>query len=291
MTVGKLTRVALRMVWKHEAVGFTTWLEQNTDVLNEVLDSSLVSAEREKSAGDFNVDVVGEDEDGKTVILEDQLERSDHDHLGKALTELAVLDAKPAVWIVARPRPEHVKAASWLNEAPSTPFYLVQVEAVRIGASPRHPCSPVLWAPAPKPGQPGRRRRTSPSGTTLGIASGPNPWRGRKRRLGFMPESRPGPATGLAPGVASEASPGITQSASTTRRWKSPLKGVMRERMQTSSSNCESTRKQWKRPSVQNSNGTAPKENVLAEAGVGWNQEAGVRRRGGPKSSTPPWTQ
>ena len=135
MTIGKLTRVALREVWKHEAHDFTVWLEENTDVLNEVLDFNLVSAEREKSAGDFNVDLVGEDEDGKTVVIENQLEKSDHDHLGKVLTYLAALDAKAAVWIVARPRPEHVKAITWLNEATSTPFYLVQVEAIRIGDS------------------------------------------------------------------------------------------------------------------------------------------------------------
>ena len=139
MTIGKLTRVALREVWKHEAHDFTVWLEENTDVLNEVLDFNLVSAEREKAAGDFNVDLVGEDEDGKTVIIENQLEKSDHDHLGKVLTYLAALDAKAAVWIVARPRPEHVKAITWLIEATSTPFYLVQVEAVRIGDSPPAP--------------------------------------------------------------------------------------------------------------------------------------------------------
>lgn len=139
MTIGKLRRVPLRAVWNHEAYDFTTWLEENTDVLNEVLDFNLVSAEREKSAGDFSVDLVGEDEDGRTVIIENQLEKSNHDHLGKVLTYLAALDAKAAVWIVARPRPEHVKAITWLNEATSTPFYLVQVEAVCIGDSPPAP--------------------------------------------------------------------------------------------------------------------------------------------------------
>ena len=139
MSVGKITRVPLREVWAHEALDFTTWLEQNVDVLNEVLDFNLVSAEREKAAGDFSVDLVGEDEDGNTVVVENQLEKSDHDHLGKVLTYLAAMDAKSAVWIVARPRAEHVKAVTWLNEATSTPFYLVQVEAIRIGDSPAAP--------------------------------------------------------------------------------------------------------------------------------------------------------
>lgn len=135
MSVGKITRVPLREVWKHEALDFTAWLEQNVDVLNEVLDFNLVSAEREQAAGDFSVDLVGEDEDGQTVVVENQLEKSDHDHLGKLLTYLAALDAKAAVWVVSRPRAEHVAAISWLNEATATPFYLVQVEAVRIGDS------------------------------------------------------------------------------------------------------------------------------------------------------------
>ena len=139
MGIGKITRVKLREVWRHEAHDFTTWLEENTDVLNEVLDFNLVSAEREKSAGNFSVDLVGEDESGQTVVIENQLEKSDHDHLGKVLTYLASLEAKAAVWIVARPRAEHIKAITWLNEATSTPFYLIQVEAIRIGESPPAP--------------------------------------------------------------------------------------------------------------------------------------------------------
>jgi len=146
--IGKIRRVKLREVWRHEARDFTTWLEENTDVLNEVLDFNLVSAEREQPAGNFSVDLVGEDENGQTVIIENQLEKSDHDHLGKVLTYLAALDAKAAVWIVARPRPEHMKAITWLNEATSTPFYLVQVEAIRIGESPPAPLLTLIVGPS-----------------------------------------------------------------------------------------------------------------------------------------------
>ena len=135
MSIGKLERLPLRQVWKHEALDFTTWLEDNVDVLSEVLDFNLSGAEREKAAGKFSVDLVGEDDNGNTVVIENQLERSDHDHLGKVITYLSSLEAKAAVWIVARPRPEHIKAITWLNEATSTPFYLIQVEAIRIGDS------------------------------------------------------------------------------------------------------------------------------------------------------------
>lgn len=148
MTIGKLQRVPLREVWRHEAADFTTWLESNVDVLNEVLDFTITSVEREKSAGDFNVDLVGEDETGGVVVIENQLERSNHDHLGKLLTYLAALDAGAAIWIVASPRPEHARAIAWLNESTSTPFYLVQVEAVAIGDSPPAPLFTVIARPS-----------------------------------------------------------------------------------------------------------------------------------------------
>ena len=133
--IGKLDRVPLRDVWPKEAADFTPWLRDNIDVLNEVLDISLTGAESEQRAGSLNVDIVAEDQSGQTVIIENQLERSDHDHLGKLITYLAVLDAKAAVWIVADPRPEHVSAVSWLNESSEASFYLVKAEAVRIGDS------------------------------------------------------------------------------------------------------------------------------------------------------------
>ncbi len=148
MSIGRISRVALREVWRHEAHDFTTWLEANPEVLSDVLGFTIVSAERERAAGDFSVDLVGEDEDGRTIVIENQLERSDHDHLGKLLTYLAAFDARAAVWIVARARPEHARAIAWLNEATSTPFYLVQVEAVRIGDSPPAPLLTLIAGPS-----------------------------------------------------------------------------------------------------------------------------------------------
>jgi RecB family endonuclease NucS len=70
--VGRLQRVALREVWKHEAQDFTQWLQNNIEVLNESLDLNLLGANREKSAGDFRVDLVAEDEDGGTVIIDNR---------------------------------------------------------------------------------------------------------------------------------------------------------------------------------------------------------------------------
>lgn len=133
--IGKLRRVALREVWKHEAYDFTQWLQTNVDVLNEALSFTLVNIDREQAAGAFSIDLVAEDENGGKVIIENQLEKSNHDHLGKLITYLTAMNARAAIWIVSEPRPEHVAAMSWLNDNSSADFYLLKVEAVQIGSS------------------------------------------------------------------------------------------------------------------------------------------------------------
>ena len=126
--IGSLQRVPLREVWSHEARDFTTWLERNIDVLNDAIDLSLSNVKREQPAGDFSIDLVVEDESGNPVIIENQLERSNHDHLGKLITYLTAIGAKAAIWIVSDPRPEHISAISWLNESSSASFYLIKIE-------------------------------------------------------------------------------------------------------------------------------------------------------------------
>ena len=99
--ITKLRRVPLREVWPHEAYDFTAWLEENLDVLNDALDLTLVDASREQAAGSFSVDLVAEDEAGNRVVIENQLGKSNHDHLGKVITYLAAMDARAAIWIVS----------------------------------------------------------------------------------------------------------------------------------------------------------------------------------------------
>jgi hypothetical protein len=136
MPIGRIERLQLRTVWKHEAHDFTAWLEKNLEVLNDVLDLNLVSARREQSAGAFSVDLVAEDADERTIIIENQLEKSDHDHLGKLLTYMTALGAQAAIWIVAEPRPEHIAVLNRLNtDFSDCSFYLLKVEAIRIGES------------------------------------------------------------------------------------------------------------------------------------------------------------
>jgi Domain of unknown function (DUF4268) len=157
--IGKLERVPLREVWKHEALDFTQWLQENIDVLNSALDLNLVNVDREQAAGSFSIDLVAEDEGGGTVIIENQLEKSNHDHLGKLVTYLTGMGAKAAIWIVSDPRPEHVAAITWLNEASSAAFYMVKVEAVRIGSSPAAPLFTLIVGPSEETEEVGHTKR------------------------------------------------------------------------------------------------------------------------------------
>ncbi|MBY0534321.1 MAG: DUF4268 domain-containing protein [Chitinophagaceae bacterium] len=146
--IGKIEKVALRSIWKHEAKDFTTWLQENIDSLNQVLDFQISNVEREQSTGNFNVDLVAEDENGNPVIIENQLEKSNHDHLGKVITYLASIGAEKAIWIVSDPRQEHVKAISWLNESTAAEFYLIKIEAIKIGASDPAPLFTLIVGPS-----------------------------------------------------------------------------------------------------------------------------------------------
>lgn len=138
----------MREVWTNEARDFTQWLENNIGILNDALDLNLVNVDREQAAGSFSVDLLAEDEGGGTVIIENQLEKSNHDHLGELITYLTAMSAKAAVWIVSGPRPEHVAAVAWLNESSSARFYMVKVEAVKIGESPPAPLFTVIVGPS-----------------------------------------------------------------------------------------------------------------------------------------------
>jgi hypothetical protein len=146
--IQKITRIHLREAFKHEALDFTRWLQNNLDIVNDVTDLSLSNADREKPAGDFNIDLVAEDEAGNKVIIENQLEKSNHDHLGKLITYLVAMDAHAAIWIVSDPRPEHVSAITWLNETSSASFYLLKLEAIKIGDSAPAPLLTLIVGPS-----------------------------------------------------------------------------------------------------------------------------------------------
>jgi len=147
--IGKLKKVPLREIWKNEAKDFTTWLAENIDTLSEEIGLTLSVMSREKAVGDFSLDLIAEDSDGQLTIIENQLEKTNHDHLGKVLTYISNLEAKTAIWISSEPREEHIKAINWLNEytPDDVSFYLVKIEAVKIGDSDPAPMFSVVAQP------------------------------------------------------------------------------------------------------------------------------------------------
>src|SRR5262245_52895332 len=159
--VGRVKFEPIRDVFRDEARHFTTWLEQNLEALADRLGLKLSVVQREKAVGDFNVDLLCEDEEGRPVIVENQLEKTDHDHLEKLLTYLVNLEASSAIWVTPEPRPEHAKVIDWLNEntAADLSFYLVRVEAARISDSLPAPLFTVLAGPTEQGKEVGEKKK------------------------------------------------------------------------------------------------------------------------------------
>jgi hypothetical protein len=143
-TLGRIDRVDLREIWMSEATGFTPWLArtENLALLGETLDIELQLEAQEKSVGPFRADLLCKDiGTGAWVLVENQLERTDHGHLGQLLTYASGLEAVTVVWIAARFTEEHRSTLDWLNKITddSFRFFGLEVELWRIGASPVAP--------------------------------------------------------------------------------------------------------------------------------------------------------
>ena len=152
MKLGKIEEVALRRIWPNEARDFTPWLaeQDNLDTLGEILGLNLVEAEQEVSVGSFSADIHCKIEsDNRTVIIENQIESSNHDHLGKTIVYASGVDASVIVWIVKNARPEHQSAVEWLNEHTDSDigFFLVEIHAIKIGDSEPAPQFKVVTQP------------------------------------------------------------------------------------------------------------------------------------------------
>ena len=138
VNLGAIERVDLREVWPHEAQDFTPWLADNLDKLSEALGLDLELQSAEAAVGTFSLDVLAHDlGSNRPVIIENQLEATNHDHLGKLLTYAAGRDAYAAVWLTRGFREEHRAALDWLNQrtGDDTQFFGVVVEAWRIDNS------------------------------------------------------------------------------------------------------------------------------------------------------------
>ena len=150
--IGRLIEVDVRELWKHEQYDFSNWLskESNLEYLNEILGLTLSDVDKEVYVGPYRCDLVAKDEtSGITVIVENQLEGTNHDHLGKIITYASGLGAKVMVWIVKEAKEEHRAAIEWLNNNTNNDinFFLIEIHAYKIGNSDPAPKFEVVEKP------------------------------------------------------------------------------------------------------------------------------------------------
>jgi len=132
MDVRKIKKINPRTIWQSESRDLTPWIAKNIDHLNDVTGLNVTVEQTEANVGPYKVDIYGEDANYGKVIIENQLEKTDHSHLGQILTYLVDLEANVTIWVATHPNEEHRKVIEWLNE--TTPddmiFYLVKIEAI-----------------------------------------------------------------------------------------------------------------------------------------------------------------
>jgi hypothetical protein len=150
--LGRLEKVDLRKAWLSESSGFTPWLAMadNLKLLGETIGIDLELQAQEKNVGPFRADILCKDTaTDKLVLIENQLERTDHSHLGQLLTYSAGLDAVTIVWIAQRFTDEHRAALDWLNELTEKKINLfgLEIELWQIDTSPIAPKFNIISQP------------------------------------------------------------------------------------------------------------------------------------------------
>lgn len=146
----RLTDLPLRDAWAHEALEFTPWLAENIDHLSGAIRVPLEVVGTEVAVESFSADILARNPmDDTKVLIENQLETTDHSHLGQIMTYLAGLGAKTVVWVAPAFREPHLSAIRWLNEHTSDgfSFFAVRARVVRIGNSPFAPVFDVIEKP------------------------------------------------------------------------------------------------------------------------------------------------
>ena len=139
--LGKIEQIEdLRTIWPHEEQDFSKWLaqEENLALLSEAIGIEIVLEERESPVGGFSVDIFATEEGtSRKIIIENQLEDTNHDHLGKIITYASGKDAEVIVWVVKRARDEHKQAIEWLNQHTddNIGFFLLEIQLWKINDS------------------------------------------------------------------------------------------------------------------------------------------------------------
>ena len=129
--LGVISKVDLRDAWKHEAKDFSEWLADpdNMQLLSDTVGIEIEVIDREFEVGKYRLDILAKESfTDNVIIIENQLEISDHDHLGKIITYGAGLNAKYIIWVLKDVRDEHLKAIQWLNDIVSDNIYLFLIE-------------------------------------------------------------------------------------------------------------------------------------------------------------------
>jgi hypothetical protein len=139
-TLGKIEKVDLRTVWSNEATDFTPWLAkaENLEALSDLLGLNLEVVAMEQFVGPYRADLLCRDTYTQAMVLiENQLEKTNHSHLGQILTYGAGLNVKTIIWIASRFTDEHRAALDWLNEATEEgySFFGIEIELLKIDNS------------------------------------------------------------------------------------------------------------------------------------------------------------
>lgn len=149
--LGTLKKITdLRSIWPHEALNFTPWVAENVDLLADAVGLDITVDETESSVGDFNVDIyASETGTDRKIIIENQLEDTDHDHLGKLITYASGKGVDVVIWVVKHAREEHKAAVEWLNNHTDDKigFFLCEIKLFQIGDSQIAPAFTVVERP------------------------------------------------------------------------------------------------------------------------------------------------
>lgn len=139
MALGKINYIDdLRTIWKHEEKNFTPWLAQNISLLGEAIGLDLEVVSTEHSVGAFSLDILAKDTNSRNIVaIENQLEITDHGHLGQIMTYASGVDAKTVIWVSKEVREEHRKAVDWLNQITNDDmeFFAVEIQLITIDES------------------------------------------------------------------------------------------------------------------------------------------------------------
>ena len=149
--IGKLQKVELRDYWGNEATDFTPWLakEENIAQLGEAIGIELEVKGQEQNVGPFRADILCTDQEDHYVLIENQLELTDHKHLGQIMTYAAGLNAVSIIWIASQFTDEHRAALDWLNRVTDDGinFFGIEIQLIKIGDSAAAPLFNIVAKP------------------------------------------------------------------------------------------------------------------------------------------------